>query len=247
MNYLKSKVLPERGSTSALFNHGWALALFCLMIAVELITKATISPLVSMLCFGFFAHRMRPEPVAAWVVIFSLASLFFLLEPWEGGTPSDRPTAYIRFWTVMVGGIGAVILSFDRTRIAEGFLQTIRILEKLPAPVIISDNIGCVVFMNHDALKLLDTTADAVRGASYFSFVAGEERGKTIQKYLDFVDSSETILHDVILQIKKPQPMKTQAALVVIEGERTKLVATVFSPTRHFSAPEKVEPPAAAH
>ena len=229
MNYLRTKVLPEQETRTALLNHALALGLFGFMIVFEMATEATVSPLVSMICFGIFAHRMRPVTVACWVLVFSLTTLLFLTQPWDASMPGQHSTGFIRFWTVMVGGVGAVILSCDRNRLAEGFLHTIRILEKLPAPVIVSDAEGSVVFMNDDALKLLDTTADAVRGASYFSFVASEEKGRTIQKYFELVDSPQSALFDVVLQIRKPKPVTTEATLVVIKGGKTKLVATVFA------------------
>ena len=232
MNYLEKKIQPEQEIRNPLLEHALALGLLGVMIAMEMATVATVSPLVSMLCFGVFAHRMRPAAVASWVIVFSLTTLLFLVHPWDASMPGEHSTGFIRFWTVMVGGIGAVILSSDRNRITQGFLQAIRILEKLPVPVIISDSEGRIVYMNNDALELLDTTADAVRGASYFSFVGAEEKGRTIQKYFDFVNSRQPVLHDVILQIKKPAQLRIQAALVVIEGERTKLVATVLSSTQ---------------
>jgi PAS domain-containing protein len=236
MNYLKTKTLPGHEAQNGLFNHALALLLLCLMVALELATRVTICNLASILCFGIFSQRMRPEAVTGWVVLFSLTSLYFLLQDGSQGTPADLATVFVRFATVILGGIGAVVLSFDRNRIAEGFLQTIRILDKLPTPVIISDNEGSVIFMNHDALQLLDTTSDAVRGASYFSFVAGEEKGRTIQSYFEFVDSHQMAPHDVILQVKKPKPMSTQATLVAIEGQSGKLVATVFPPMHRMPA-----------
>jgi len=111
----------------------------------------------------------------------------------------------------------------------EDFLQTIDIFEKLPTPVIISDLDGGVVFMNNDALKLLDITAEEVPGTSYFSFVVAAEKGKKIQRYFDFVSSNQTILHNFAIQVRKPTPMEIQTTLFVIQGKHARLVATVFS------------------
>ena len=232
MNYLKSKIDAEKGGGKALQGHLWALCLLLLMILLEIVTPATISPLMSMMAFGIFANRMRPGVVAFWVLIFSFTTLLFLTEPWLPTHPhDDTMTAWIRFGTIFIGGMGAVVLSFDRSRIAEGFLQMISVLEKLPTPVIIADSQGSIVFMNNGALKLLDATAEEVRGASYFSFVADAEKGRTVQRYLDFVDSKEPVLHNVYLKIQKPKPMEVHATLVSIEGNQIKLVATVFSET----------------
>ena len=239
MNYLISNALPVKPS-NALQNGSLALTLLGLMIWIELITPATVSPLISMLCFGIFAHRMRPVSVACWVIVFSLTTLFFLLYPNSKTIPIDHSNGYIRFWTVIVGGIGAVILSYDRTRIEESFRQTIHILEKLPTPVIISDDKGCIAFMNNDALNLLDTTAEETRGASYFSFVADTKKGRTVQSYFEFLDSNQTDPHNVVIQIKKPKPMLTIATLVAIEGHKTKLVATVFSKDQNIPLEEDV-------
>jgi len=215
-----------------LINHILALFLLGLMIVIELATTATVSPLISMLCFGFFAYRMRPMSVAVWVVVFSLTSLYFLLFAVPvPGMPIDRTTALIRFWTVIVGGIGAVILSFDRNKGIDGYLQTIRILEELPTPVIISDPDGGVVFMNNDAIKLLDIAAEEVKEASYFSFIVAAEKGKTVQRYFDFVSSNQATLHDFAIQIIKPKPMEIQTTLFAIQGNHARWVATVFPTT----------------
>lgn len=173
---------------------------------------------------------MRPISVAVWVVIFSLTSLYFLLFA-VPGIAIDRTTALIRFWTVFVGGIGAVVLSFDRNKGIEDHLQTIRILEELPTPVIISDPDGGVVFMNNDAIKLLDIAAEEVKGASYFSFIVAAEKGKTVQRYFDFVSSNQVTLHDFAIQVIKPKPMEIQTTLFAIQGNHARWVATVFPTT----------------
>ena len=230
MHHKVLKKLAKLEPSTPLINHGLAALLWIAMIALELWTLATISPLISMLCFAFFAHRMRPGAVAGWVTVFSFTSLYFLLLPIGKGVPADVTTAYIRFGTIFIGGIVAVLLSDDRIRIAESFLQTTNILEKLPVPVIVSDCHGCIVFMNNDALRLMNTTSDAVRGASYFSFVTGAEKGKTVQRYFEFVDSKEPMLYDVMLQLQKPVPRQTHATLVAIDGKNAKLLATVLLP-----------------
>jgi len=222
---LINKVL-RRSPKSLLFDLGMAVFLWIVMVRLEIATVTTISPLASMLCFGFFAYRMSPKWVCLWVGIFSTTSLFFLFQ--DPFAAESLMTVYIRFGTLVVGGMGAIVLSTDRTRITESFLQTIEILEKLPAPVIISDCSGCIVFMNNDALELLDIEADQVQGASYFSFLSAEEKGRMIQRYFDFVDSKQTTLHNMALHLKKPVPIKTQATLVAIDGEFTKLLATVL-------------------
>jgi PAS domain-containing protein len=206
-----------------------ALFLLALMIVLELDTVATISPLMSMVCFIYFAHRMRAGFVSFWVFVFSTTSLVFLYQPGS----ANLGTVYIRFGTLLAGGIGAVIISHERTRIRDSLLQTIRILEKLPTPVIVSDCEGCVVFMNNDALQLLDVEADQVHGTSYFSFVAGEAKGQMIQKYFEFVDAGRLLPLDIVLQLKKPTVITTHATLVLIDGLSTKLLATVFSLPSH--------------
>ena len=228
MHHKILKKLAKLEPSTPFLDHGFALFLFVAMISIELLTRATVSPLISMLCFAYFAHRMRPWPVAGWVCVFSVTSLFFLFNPEEPGKLIDHVTVYIRFATICVGGLGTILLSDRRIRIAESFLQSVNILEKLPVPVIVSDAHGCVIFMNNDALTLLDTTADAVRGATYFSFVSAEEKGRTVQKYFEFVDSKEPLLQNIVLQLQKPVPRKTHATLVAIEGKNAKLLATVL-------------------
>ena len=222
--------LVRQSTGRVILEQAVALLLFALMIVLELNTAETISPLVSMVCFVYFAHRMRAGFVSFWVLVFSSTSLFFLYQP---GLTS-LGTVYIRFGTLLAGGIGAVIISNERTRIRESLLQTILILEKLPTPVIVSDCEGCVVFMNHDALQMLDVEADQVHGTSYFSFVAGEAKGQMIQKYFEFVDAGRLLPLDIVLQLKKPTVITTHATLVLIDGQSTKLLATVFSlPSRN--------------
>ena len=229
MNHKTLKNLFKIEPAYAMWDHGLAFLFLVVMVILDLTTRTAILPLISILCFGFFAHRMRPWQVFGWVAVFAFTALFFLLRPKASGVPANSVVAYIRFGTIWVGGIGAMLLSNNRIRNAESFLQTVTILDKIPTPVIVSDCAGCVVFMNSNALRLLDTTADAVRGASYFSFVSGEEKGRTVQKYFDFIDSKQPLFHDMVLQLKTPFVRKTQATLIMIDGKNQKLLATVFS------------------
>ena len=204
-----------------------ALGYLAFMCVMELKTEEVVSPLLSMLAFGFFAQRMQPRFVAFWATLYTVFAFMFLLEPWHA-YHGGRVTPFVRCGTLALAGIGAVLLSRTRVRVAESFQQTMTILEQLPAPVVLSDCAGCIVFMNDDALKLLETTPDEAVGASYFLFMAEGERGKSIQKYLDIVDARSCQLDDVSIQVKKPSTRIVRGSIVSIQANHVKLLATVL-------------------
>lgn len=201
-----------------------ALGLLAGMVICEHQIQTTVSPLISMVGLIFFAQRMQPPFIALWGLVYSACAFFFL----ANSHMDDLLTVYIRFGTLLMGGLGAFLISMEKSRMKERSIQTIHILEKLPMPVIVSDGEGFVLFMNEHALKLLELEPDQVCGASYFMFMAGNQKGQTIQKYLEFVDSGKEVMHDVILQLKSPR-LKVRATVAAIEGP-TKLLATVFWP-----------------
>ena len=222
--------LSTRETESKPLDHWIALFYLGALILAELKTPEVISPLMSVLAFGFFALRMKPRFVVLWSLPYTAVSYYYLLQ--DGSTSEDRATAYIRCGTLLLAVIGAVLLSRNRSRVAESFLQTLTILEKLPVPVVLSDASGCIVFMNDDALKLLEVTPEEVLGSSYFTFMAEGERGRAIQQYLDMVDSKQCQLAGVVVQIKKPFPREITASIVSIQAEHVKLLATVLRPDR---------------
>ena len=230
MNQKNFRKLSVRESEGARADHFMAAVYLGVMIFLELKTEEVITPLMSMLAFIFFAHRMPPRSVLLWVTVYTLVSFLFLVEPWAESTKTERMTAYLRGGTLALGGVGTVLLSMHRFRVSESFVQTLTILEKLPAPVVLSDCAGCIVFMNDDALQLLETTAEEALGSSYFTYLVEGERGKTIQKYLDMVDSKQCELENVTVQIMKPVPRTITASIVTIQANRTKLLATVLRP-----------------
>jgi len=229
--YLKHLSLRDPGNRA--LDHWIALIYLGLLIVCEVKTTEVVSPLMSMLAFGFFAQRMRPPTVALWTAVYTIISFYFLLQP-EGQLPlqgDDRMTAYIRCGTLGLAAIGALMLSLNRVRVAQSFLQTLTILDKLPAPVILSDCSGCIVFMNEDALALLQTTSEEALGSSYFTFLIEGERGKSIQKYLDMVDSKQHEPTDVVVRLKKPERREIAATIVPVQSENMKLLATVLRPS----------------
>ena len=239
MNQRILRQLSLRESEATAFDHWLALGYLGFIVLIELFTVEIVSPLLSVLAFGYFAHRMRPRNTLLWTSLYTAVSGFFLFDPTISLVRPDMAftteTACIRFGTLLLAAFGAVLLSRHRNRVAESFLQTLTILEKLPAPVVLSDSAGCIVFMNDDALNLLDIDSAEAIGASYFTFLAEGERGRTVQKYLDMVDAPNCRAWSISVQLKKPVPRMISASIVSIEANHTKLLATVLRPQNGHS------------
>ena len=92
----------------------------------------------------------------------------------------------------MVTGSMAIAISLYRTSLNRSYRQVITVLEKIPVPIIVSDESGTITFLNEQASDLLGVSIQDAPGHSYFSFLANQsEKGKSIQRYLQIFDSND--------------------------------------------------------
>ena len=169
--------------------------LLSLMVAdCFVVPLINITPLACAVMILWMALKHRPAIVAAWAVVFVCAVLALPL--FEAHLPKghDIPfwTAAVRSFFLVLSGVLACVISQIRDDLNRGYNQMITVLEKMPVPIVISDESGTINFINEQASELLGLPMSEAPGHSYFSFLANQfEKGKSIQQYLRIFDSDE--------------------------------------------------------
>jgi PAS domain-containing protein len=80
----------------------------------------------------------------------------------------------------------AIYLSYDRAATKRKLAQTRTILRRLPAPVILSDASGVIVYANDAVTPILHHSSTEIVGRSYFDFVLMDKlKGQAIRSYFD--------------------------------------------------------------
>ena len=131
------------------------------------------TPTCNFIVIAILALRLNPWPTVFWAIAFLSSTLFVLLHPgFFISTPLDFYTnTYIRGFGWVTGTILAVILSFHRAGLMKDNDEMLHLLRHLPMPFVLSGKDGAVLFINEQALEMLNVTGGIARGTNFFSLV----------------------------------------------------------------------------
>ncbi|MEO7933689.1 MAG: PAS domain-containing protein [Chthoniobacterales bacterium] len=192
-------------------------ALVVILTADNLLPYVTITPPLSLLIIGFLALKVRPKILFAWVLLYSSASIVMIYQDRINWTPNSYEVRFAtRLLGIIAGNSVALGLSIYRARLEDSYLQILSIFQKIPSPLIVSDNIGNVVTVNEEAVRLCELDAEKMVGDSYFKYFGiGRSKGESIRKYLELVQnpSNDTQRLDIWLDGKK---IYLQGSLVIL-------------------------------
>jgi PAS domain-containing protein len=192
---------------------------------------STITPLGSIALLALLALRLPPVPLAIWAVVFTFAAFLMLIIGKSSSAPveHDHITIIVRGATLMIGGTIAVLLSMHRIKLRSRHREVLSVLQKLPVPVIVSDNSGSVIFANDEAALLLQTSLSEIIGFSYFAFFVGEyQKGRAVQSYLKLLDSPSADPQEMEITLRNQPGQPLNATLVPLEVDGSKLLVTLF-------------------
>jgi PAS domain-containing protein len=175
----------------------WPPAIALVLVVLTdtfLIPWVTITPLACTIMICLMALRYPQKLVVFWALVFICTSCVVLSHEVK-----LVKTVQIPEWTVVLRTIGssvtgcmAIAISIYRGSLNRSYQQVITVLEKMPVPIIVSDESGTITFINDQASELLGVSIQEAPGHSYFSFLANQSsKGQSIQRYLQIFDSDD--------------------------------------------------------
>lgn len=164
------------------------------LLDVVFVPWVSITPVACTITICWIALSYRPKMVAFWAVVFVCIICVVLAHDAKYHTALESPgwTVFLRTIGSAVSGTMALAISIYRLNLNRSYHQVLRVLEKMPVPIIVSDESGTINYINDEAADLLGVPVDEAPGHSYFSFLSTQtEKGKSIQRYLQIFDSTE--------------------------------------------------------
>lgn len=157
----------------------------------SVMTRSTVTPLFGIIGLLFFSFRLTPAAMAWWASVYSLTVVVIfmnhvLLQFLDRGTaPGDDLTPLLRSATFVTAAVLATLFCRVQHRLRQGNAGLTQILEKIPVPVITSDQDGRIRFANGAAASVAGLSSPELLGRSFFDLFADKDRqGATIADYL---------------------------------------------------------------
>jgi PAS domain S-box-containing protein len=209
-----------------------ALALAAVLLAdIRYIPWVAITPLACGILICWMALRYPTRFVATWGAIFVVCIAVVLLHDVKMVKTVQDPqvTAFLRIVGANVTLVMAIVISFYRDSLQRSYNQVITVLEKIPVPIIVSDESGTITFINDRASELLGIACDNAPGHSYFSFLANKsEKGKNIQRYLQIFDSDNDESLKLRIQLRRhPDKLMSGLLMGLGRGNQRRLVTVI--------------------
>lgn len=221
-------------STSKFRPHLVAATFLGLVLLADtyLITWATVTPLFCGILICWMALKYPTRVVAIWGVICVSCIALTLLHDIKFVKTVQVPevTAALRIIGSNITLIMALAISFYRSSLRRSYTQVITVLEKMPVPIIVSDESGTINFINDKASELLGVSTDDAPGHSYFSFLANQsEKGKNIQRYLQIFDSDTDEGLKLRIHLRRhPNKLMSGLLMGLGRGNQRRLVTVIL-------------------
>jgi len=167
-----------------------AYLLVVLLLDLEM-SRTTVTPLFGIIGLLVFSFRLRPSVMAFWAAVYSVvvtlsfmnSYVFHLLN--REAAPMDDLTPIVRSATFVAGAILSVLYCRLQDRLKLSNAGLTQMLEKVPVPVITSDQDGVIHFANEAAASVAGLPSGELKGKSFFDLFADKNRqGATIADYL---------------------------------------------------------------
>ena len=209
------------------------------LITVFLIDPLDPSTVSTPFCLGIIlmgiSLRQQVALVAAVSVLYSVLTIYALVHfhaYYEAHVHVKSPHPY--FWLFQRIGLFFVLcglsvyLSYYRTD-TERILTRLRaILGKLPAPVILSDASGMIVYANDAVVPALHHEAAELVGRSYFEYLlTNKTKGTSIRSYFELFEGDTNGVYELELS-PFGDAHKTSAQLICLGTGRSRVMITVL-------------------
>ena len=145
----------------------------------------TLAPLLSILSLSILAFYCSPRLLLLSTPLFMILTYLLIRDH------SDYPL--VRAFTVLLGGILAVLVSSSRQKLQRQQSEIETIVNLMPLPWLLADASGNLLRIGPELQKLLGPSQPNLINTSFFSlFSAAQNRGEFIRLFLDTSDNSVT-------------------------------------------------------
>jgi len=145
----------------------------------------TLAPLLSILSLSILAFYCSPRLLLLSTPLFMILTYLLIRDH------SDYPL--VRAFTVLLGGILAVLVSSSRQKLQRQQSEIETIVNLMPIPWLLADASGNLLRIGPELQKLLGPSRPNLINTSFFSlFSAAQNRGEFIRLFLDTSDNSVT-------------------------------------------------------
>lgn len=145
----------------------------------------TLAPLLSILSLSILAFYCSPRLLLLSTPLFMILTYLLIRDH------SDYPL--VRAFTVLLGGILAVLVSSSRQKLQRQRSEIETIVNLMPIPWLLADASGNLLRIGPELQKLLGPSQPNLINTSFFSlFSATQNRGEFIRLFLDTSDNSVT-------------------------------------------------------
>jgi PAS domain S-box-containing protein len=224
----KTEKQRETLATAAAF----VVALLIILLDLQ-IKELTIAPFfctLVILTLTFLLPPARLTIIALALMPVVLFSLRFS-QPFRPGQAIDWMRIALRLGSFGIACSLAILFSAYRLRSARLASQTLDVLRRMPAPVIVSDAAGIVRFANRAASELLGRAQNELEDASYLALLmSDEDEGTASRAYRAAFEGSTDKTHEIVLSPRAGAGGKLTAQTATIGERENRLLVTLVNP-----------------
>jgi PAS domain-containing protein len=145
----------------------------------------TLAPLLSILSLSILAFYCSPRLLVLSTPLFMILTYLLIRDH------SDYPL--VRAFTVLLGGILAVLVSSSRNKLQRQQSEIETIVNLIPIPWLLADSSGNLLRISPELQKLLGPSHSNFINTSFFAlFSTAQNRGEFIRLFLETADISVT-------------------------------------------------------
>ena len=144
-----------------------ALVLVSILFADYMYSEVVLTPLLALLSLALMAFLLTPRSMLFWAVIYSGAVALALHSNILGNCDYVPPG--MRLAIFIATAVFATLYCWQRSILEQAYKRLHVMFQTAPAPVLLSDISGQIVFANERAARLLQRPIDKLLFTSFFS------------------------------------------------------------------------------
>jgi PAS domain S-box-containing protein len=210
---------------------------FVVVFLIDPLDPSTLSTpfLLGILLMGL-ALREKLSVVSTISVLYSLLTFYALVQFEFSYSHRVTPMMHPAFWIFQRMGLFLLLcalssyLAHYRTQMEQTLAHIQEILSKLPAPVVVSDAAGRVVYANDALGRIFGSPSPTLTGRRFVDVLMPDiQEGKAMRYYIEVFDSETNSVHE--LEMKPFDGIgRMNARLTCLGTGRSRVLVTVLQP-----------------